>query len=146
MKLHKIDKAVAIVVVALVALLLVTPALSAIIASISFPSSGNIAVQGNIAVLQTSTGPALTNINWNSVNPGTSQTYTIYIQNTGNTPLILGMSYSNIIPAGSVSYIWNKEGYVLPVGATTDAIITLQVALAAPSGAFSGTITISGSQ
>lgn len=55
----------------------------------------------------------LTEINWGSVEPGESKTYTAYIRNGGNSPLTLSLKTENCVPANASSAIqvfWDYSG------------------------------------
>jgi hypothetical protein len=47
----------------------------------------------------------LTEINWGSVEPDESKTFTAYIRNAGNTPLTLSLNTENWVPANASSVI-----------------------------------------
>ncbi|MCW4044355.1 MAG: hypothetical protein NWE94_02410 [Candidatus Bathyarchaeota archaeon] len=83
----------------------------------------------------------LTNINWGTISPGNSVTYTIYVKNTGNTPITLSMTKTGWNPAnadGPITVTWNKEGTSLSAGQSTAATLTLTV-----SSGISGITTFS---
>ena len=61
----------------------------------------------------------LTSINWGTLSPNSSATRTIYVKNTGNTPITLSMTKTNWNPAnaeGPITLTWNREGTILTAG------------------------------
>ena len=89
-------------------------------------------------------------INWGSLSPGITVNQTIYVMNSGNTPVTLDLSTSNWSPASASSYFiltWDQEGNSLPVGSVVPATLTLTVASDTGSLTdFSFNIMISGSR
>lgn len=73
----------------------------------------------------------LTSINWGQTAPGENVSTTIYVKNTGNTPVTLSMTTDSWNPQAAHSYItltWNKSGISLPAGNSTAAVLTITVA------------------
>jgi len=69
-----------------------------------------------------------TAINWGWLHPGDTKTTTIYLRNTGNTPIILSLSTSDWSPAEASNYIsvaWDREGYNM-----TEQVIACNISLA----------------
>jgi hypothetical protein len=60
----------------------------------------------------------LTEINWGSVEPGESKTFTAYIQNDGNSPITLSLDTESWVPAIASSMIQVSWDYL---GGTVDA-------------------------
>jgi len=90
----------------------------------------------------------LTSFTWGTLTPSSMATKDIYVKNTGNMVLILGLSVDNWQPSAAsvISVTWDREGAVLVKGAVVEATLTLSV----PSDIsgvtdFSNRITISGS-
>jgi len=55
----------------------------------------------------------VTTINWGALEPGSTQTVTVYIKNEGNIPMTLNMTKGNWNPATASTFItlsWNREG------------------------------------
>ena len=55
----------------------------------------------------------LTEINWGSVEPGESKTFTAYLRNSGNSPITLSLTTENWVPANASSVIqvfWDYSG------------------------------------
>jgi hypothetical protein len=84
---------------------------------------------------------ALPSVSWGTLDPGTTATATIYLKNQGNVPVTLSISAGNWNPASASSYLtltWNRSGYVLVVGASVQAVLSLAV-----SSSISGVTTFS---
>jgi hypothetical protein len=85
----------------------------------------------NVAVYSDSAcTTALSSLSWGIVSPGTSLTKTIYIKNTGNSPLTLSTQAQNWIPTGvnnSITLTCNKENTVINPGSSISADLTLTV-------------------
>jgi hypothetical protein len=96
----------------------------------AFPSSGtvagvNVEVYGDAGCTLN-----LTSIDWGIVYPAGSVSRTIYVRNSGNVPLTLGMSTGSWVPAvafGQISLVWDREGLVLASGLNVSAVLTLGV-------------------
>lgn len=96
----------------------------------------NVGVYEDSACTQT-----LTSIDWGTISPGNSVTRTVYVKNTGNTPITLSMTKTGWNPAGAdgpITVTWNKEGTALSAGQSTAATLTLTV-----SSGISGITTFS---
>lgn len=93
---------------------------------------------------------ALSSVSWGTLDPGTTATATIYLKNEGNVPVTLSISASNWAPSSASSYFtltWNRDSYVLAVGASVQAVLSLTVS-SSISGitSFSFDITITATQ
>ena len=96
----------------------------------AIPSSGtvtavNVGVYSDSACTQN-----LTSINWGAISPNSSATRTIYVKNTGNTPITLSMTKTNWNPAsanGPITLTWNRESTALTAGQVSTATLTLSV-------------------
>jgi hypothetical protein len=90
-----------------------------------------------------------TTINAETISPGNSYSYTIYVKNTGNAPVTLSMTTSGWNPAaanGPIEMTWNRDNYNLAAGASVRATLTLTVSSSISSSitTFSFSITITG--
>jgi hypothetical protein len=91
-----------------------------------------------------------TSISWGSITPGDATSKTIYVKNTGKTPITLSMTTGSWAPANADDYLtltWNKEGTTLQVGQSVSANLTLSAA--SDTGAltdFSFNIIITGTE
>jgi hypothetical protein len=57
-------------------------------------------------------------INWGSIEPGSNQTFTVYIGNEGDSAARLSMTTSNWAPSAAMSHMtlnWNYSGQILSV-------------------------------
>jgi hypothetical protein len=117
--------------------------------SLTIPTSGSLFAV-NVGVFSDSACTVnLTSISWGAVFPGESVDRTVYVKNTGNTPITLSMTTSGWSPAaanGPISISWNREGTVLNPMQSTAGTITLS-ASAGISGItdFSVNIIVTGS-
>ncbi|MCW3984552.1 MAG: hypothetical protein NWE96_11265 [Candidatus Bathyarchaeota archaeon] len=70
----------------------------------------------------------LSAISWGAIPPGGTANQVIYIKNTGNAPLTLGMTTANWNPteaAASLVLTWDKQSAVLMPGQSTQATLVL---------------------
>ncbi|MGD6850536.1 MAG: hypothetical protein ACQCN6_00575 [Candidatus Bathyarchaeia archaeon] len=144
-------KASKLVVIALTitAIVLTSTTVAVLTVNQNVSSSGTVSTSPNIGVYSDSgCTQSLTTINWGTVDPGASETQTIYVKNTGTASMTLAMSVTNWNPAGASTYMaltWNRQDTELSPGQSTAATLTLTV----NSGItgitnFSNSITISG--
>jgi hypothetical protein len=113
-----------------VAILLSLTTLGLLTMSQTISSSGTI-TSINVAVFSDSacTTPVNT-VSWGLVSPGTSVSRTVYVKNTGNSPLTLNMRAESWGPSGannSISLTWNRENAQLNADQSTAADLTLTV-------------------
>ena len=96
----------------------------------SIPSTGMV-LAVNVGVFSDAACTLnLTSIDWGSVYPGGAVPQTIYVKNTGNSPMTLSMtttSWNPAIAAGQINVAWDKENVVLNAGQSTSATLTLSV-------------------
>ena len=80
----------------------------------------NILMQGNVycvgieAFWDSTCTNKCDSIDWGWCQPGENKNVTIYLRNTGNTPVILTLSTQDWSPAEAENYItltWDREGY-----------------------------------
>jgi hypothetical protein len=84
--------------------------------SISLPSHGNIKTI-NVQVFwdQACTQP-VNNIDWGNPGPGDTVSKTVYLKNSGNSPLSLSLIIDNWTPSNSETYLtlsWDQEGNII---------------------------------
>jgi hypothetical protein len=142
-------------VLALAVMSLVVSAIGALVATRTVSNTGNINVVTPPSVqlgVYSDNGctTALSSVSWGTLNPGTTATATIYLKNEGNVPVTLSISAGNWAPSSASSYFtltWNRAGYVLAVGASVQAVLSLAVS-SSISGvtSFSFDITITATQ
>ena len=137
-------------VLALAAMALVVSGLGALVATRTLSNTGNIRVVTppspnpslQLGIYQDSgCNVALSSVSWGTLDPGATSTATMYLKNEGNVPVTLSLSAGNWNPASASSYFtltWNRDGYSLAVGATVQAVLSLNV-----SSSISGTTTFS---
>ena len=69
-------------------------------------------------------------VDWGQAMPGEDIVKTVYVKNSGNSPMTLSLSYSawNPVEAGNyLSLTWNREGSVVNAGSVRSAVLTLSV-------------------
>jgi len=72
----------------------------------------------------------VSSINWGIIEPGGEVNRTVYIQNTGNVPITIGLWVQNWKPANASTYItlnWNYAGQLINVNETIPVTLTLVV-------------------
>jgi hypothetical protein len=74
----------------------------------------------------------------------------VYVLNSGSVPVSLSMTTSNWVPSTASNYLtlaWNRQSYVLSVGSSVQAVLTLSVSSSVTSvTSFSFDITITGTE
>ena len=105
---------------------------SAITVTKNISSQGSVNVAAGLGVYSdVACQNNLTTINWGTVSPGASATYTCYIKNVGSgTSLVLNMTTSAWNPTsanGPVALTWNQEGAVLLPNQSITAVFTLTI-------------------
>jgi len=71
-----------------------------------------------------------TSINWGTLDPGTQKSFTLFMQNEGNSAITLSLSTSNWNPSTASTYMtltWNYNNQLINAGATTQVTLTLTV-------------------
>lgn len=69
-------------------------------------------------------------LDWGPLEPGSSQDFTLYLKNEGNSALTLSMVTENWNPVDAPDYItvtWNREGQQINPNETIGSVITLAV-------------------
>jgi hypothetical protein len=128
---RKLTKRVILAIVALAVILsFSTVGLLTVTQTIS--SNGTVTVTAvNIGVYSDSQcTQTLSSISWGSILAGHSASQTIYIKNTGNTPVTLSLTTNNWSPTGAngpITISWTKEGNSLGSGQILSADLTLAV-------------------
>ena len=91
----------------------------------------------------------VTSINVGNVNPGSTVTQTIYIKNSGTKPVTLSMVADDWNPTAATSYLtlaWNRQDYVLDVGDSVSATLTLSATSDIEITAFRCNVTFIGTE
>ena len=151
MELQKISRG-ALIAIVVTGVLLTVATLGAVTTFQNVPSSGSVVTAVDLD-LYSDAGltQSLSSISWGNLAPGSTNTRTIYIKNSGNVPETLTMATSAWNPSNATSVLtcsWNLgSSTVLNASASTPAILTLTVA-ANPGSLtnFSFNITITGTQ
>lgn len=133
-------------VLVLAVMALVVSAAGALVVTRTVSNTGNIRVVTPPSVqlgVYSDSGctTALSSVSWGTLDPGATSTATMYLKNEGNVPVTLSISASNWNPSSASSYFtltWNRAGYVLAVGASVQAVLSLAV-----SSGISGITTFS---
>ena len=129
MEIPKANLAV-VFTIALIAMIVTALAASLLSTQRRIESSGNIKTLRIAVCSNPDCTENLTFINWGLVEAGRSQQRVIWIKNTGNTPAILNMTTESWNPTEAKNHIiltWNKEGFILSVGQSIEATLTLSV-------------------
>jgi len=72
----------------------------------------------------------VSSINWGTLSPGQSKSVTVYVKNTGNVKLTLGMTTENWSPQGASAYLvcgWNYTGQQIQPSQVVAVAFTLTV-------------------
>jgi hypothetical protein len=96
---------------------------TATVSSSGVISTANLGIYSDSACTQ-----RITTLNWGNIAPSSSVTRTVYIKNSGNTPLTLRMATTSWSPTnanGPITLTWNRENMVLAGNQVTTATITL---------------------
>ena len=131
MATRKISKAAIILLTAIGAIITATTA-GLLTASQTLSSGGNVQVTAvGVGIYSDSACTLnLTSISWGTIKPGEAVTRTIYVKNTGNTPITLSMATNTWAPPeanGPIAITWDKEAATLNAGNSTAAVLTLSV-------------------
>jgi hypothetical protein len=135
---------------------LVISALGALVVTRTISNTGNIKVVTPSPSVQLGVYSdsgctiALSSVSWGTLDPGSTATATAYLKNEGNVPVTLSIQASNWNPASAQNYFtltWNRNGYVLAVGASVQAVLSLAVSSSISNvTSFSFDITITATQ
>lgn len=114
--------ATGVLITALVSALLIT--------NRTIPNSGSIKTIGIQAYWDSNFTNQTTSINWATLEPNSSKSYTIYIRNNGTAAVTLTMTTANWSSTAAQNYLtlsWNRQNYVLNQSAYVQATLTLTV-------------------
>lgn len=94
----------------------------------------SISNQGNIlsisCVVQDAAGLSITNINWGTLDPGSTTDKLVYVKNDGSVQISLSIATEAWIPVQASDYLtlsWNYTGQILNPNDQIPAILTLTV-------------------
>jgi len=138
------------IAVAVAAIMMLTSVFALLQSNRTVSNTGTITTV-NVGVYQDSSCTlVLSTIDWGNVAPGSSPNKTIYVKNTGSTPISLNITVNTWNPSNAANYMtltWNQESTVLNVG---NSVATLLVLSVSPSitgiTTFSFNATITGTQ
>jgi hypothetical protein len=125
-------------------------ALAGLTAYRTIPSTGNVKTSGVNVYWNLACTNETTNINWGSLTPNSTKSYTLYVKNNGTVPLTLSMMTDSWSPSNAASYVtlnWNCTGQILNQNSVTAASLTLIVSPNTTGiTSFSFDITITGTE
>jgi hypothetical protein len=121
-----------------------------LVASRTVSNSGNVKAVGVGVYWNFACTNETTSINWGSLDPNTTKSYTVYIKNNGTIPVTLSLTKSNWNPASASTYLtlnWNCTNYLLGNGGVAAGVLTLTVSPSISGiASFSFDITIIGTE
>jgi len=121
-----------------------------LIATQTIPSNGTVTAVNVGAYTDSQCTQNCTAINWGTLSPGNTTTKTVYVKNTGSTPITLTMTTGSWTPTTvntKITLTWNQQNTVLNAGQSIAANLTLTVASDATSiTTFSFNIIITGTE
>jgi hypothetical protein len=128
---------VAVAIAVLVLVVIASGAFAVLTYTASINGKGSITGVG-VSIYSDPQGQNSTDsINWGNIAPGGSVTTTIYIKNTGNTPITLALSTANWTPttiSSSLTLTWDYNNATVQAGALTKVNLTLAASQNAPQG------------
>lgn len=99
-------------------------------ASRTVTNTGNLKTAG-VAVYWNKNGTNETrSIDWGTLNPNSTKSFTFYVKNNGTAPVVLSMSTGNWNPSNAQGYLplnWNCTGWSLNATDTVGATLTMSV-------------------
>ena len=137
-------------VLAIAAIGVLVSALGARVSTRTISNTGSIMAVGIGVYSDSGCTAALSSVSWGTLDPGSTATATAYLKNEGNVPVTLSIQAGNWNPASAQNYFtltWNRNGYVLAVGASVQAVLSLAVSSSISNVTnFSFDITITATQ
>ena len=122
---------VATMVLLLLSCFMLVQVMSAIQVSNTISTVGSLKLSAGIGVYKdASYTNNLSTIDWGTLEPGATQSYSMYIHNEGVSALTLSMSTSNWSPSSASNYLtlsWNYNGRTLNAGETVQVTLTLSI-------------------
>jgi hypothetical protein len=109
---------------------LMMSALGTLVATQTISNTGTVTAVGVSIYTNSTCTTALSSINWGNLYPGNATTRTMYVKNTGNTPVTLNMtvnSWSSPSASSNLKLTWNQEKTQLTAGTGVTATLTLTV-------------------
>ena len=120
-------------VVLLLAFASIATILGASIVQKRIPSSGTVHITtlGIDAFWDEACTNAITTIDWGTRGPGDTASKVLYVENTGNTAVVLSLMAENWVPATAESFIsvaWDAEDSTLSASAVKAVTLTMTIA------------------
>jgi hypothetical protein len=124
------------VTLALVALVLISgfmlyQVMSAIQLSSTISTVGTLKLNADMGVYQDSSfSSRVAELDWGTLAPGATKSYSVYVRNEGSSALTLSMSTANWSPSPASNYLaltWNSDGRTVNAGEAVRATFTLTV-------------------
>lgn len=135
---------------AIAALALVATVLGVLVSTSTISNTGNVNVVGVHVYWDSAHTNVTSSISWGALDPGGSESVTVYVLNTGSVPLILSMATGNWAPSTASNYLtlaWDRQNFVLNAGSVVQAVLTLSISSSVSSiTSYSFDITITGTQ
>jgi len=126
-----VNATIAVVALILLSGFMLSQVMSAIQISRTISNVGTLKLSVDIVLLIcASFTNRTTAINWGTLDPGTTKSFSIYIRNEGNSALTLSMSTSNWSPSTASNYItlnWNYNGQTVNPNGNVGVTFTLTV-------------------
>jgi hypothetical protein len=126
-----INATIAVVALILLSGFMLSQVMSAIQVNKTISNVGTLKLSVDVGVYwDASFTNRTTTINWGTLNPGTTKSYSLYIRNEGNTDLTLSMSTTNWSPSPASSYVtlnWNYNGQTVNPNGYVGVTFTLTV-------------------
>ena len=140
----------AVLAIAVTAVVLNVLAAGLLIAYQRIPNTGGVKAVGVGVYWDSDCTDNVTSIDWGFLEPGEASNVTVYIQNEGNTPVVLNMTTDNWNPASAsdnITLTWDREDYVLDSDSVVQTVLTLSVSSdISEVTSFSFDITITGTE
>ncbi len=140
---------VLVLIAAVMGIMATSVAVSVLVTSRTIPNTGNITAIGVLVYWDSGCTNQTTSINWGTLDPNSTKSYTIYIRNNGTATEKLGMTINSWSPSSAQNYLtlsWNRENYVLSPSSTVSATLTLSVSSTVTITDFDFNIVITGTE
>jgi hypothetical protein len=112
--------------------IIISEAISATQSSSSISSVGTVKAVGVGVYWDAGFTNRTAAINWGVLDPGTQKSFTLYIQNEGNSAITLSQSASNWTPSTASNYLtvsWNYNNQALNSGSSVQVTLTLAISV-----------------
>ncbi|UCE28637.1 MAG: hypothetical protein JSV85_05000 [Candidatus Bathyarchaeota archaeon] len=97
---------------------------------VTLPNSGNIKAMGVGVYWDSDCSDVVTSIDWGTVEPGSTNSVTVYVKNEGNAAETLSSETENWSPPGTSTYMsltWDYGGQIIDVGGVVQVTLSLSV-------------------